>query len=75
MTGDKMVVSMHYTMMDERGTVLDSSQNTEPLAYLHRVGNIIPSLEKALIGKVADDDLKVMVEPADGYGEVVLELM
>jgi FKBP-type peptidyl-prolyl cis-trans isomerase SlyD len=35
MVGDKTVVSMQYTLTDEQGNVLDSSQDSEPLAYLH----------------------------------------
>ncbi len=75
MIGDKMVVSMHYTLTDSEGTVLDSSEGADPLSYLHGAGNIIPGLEKALVGKVADDAVKVEVAPAEGYGEVSPELM
>ncbi len=75
MIGDKMVVSMHYTLTDNDGKVLDSSEGAEPLDYLHGAGNIIPGLETALIGKVADDALKVTVEPKEGYGELIPELI
>src|SRR5690606_15568016 len=47
----------------------DSSQGHEPLAYLHGAGNIIPGLEKALLGKQTGDKLQVTVAPAEGYGE------
>lgn len=66
---------MHYTLTDEQGKVLDSSEGAEPLSYLHGAGNIIPGLEKALIGKVADDALQVTVAPAEGYGELIPELI
>ena len=72
--GDKLVVSMHYTLTDNEGNVLDSSDGGEPLTYLHGAGNIIPGLEKALVGKVEGDTKKVTVEPAEGYGEVMSEL-
>jgi FKBP-type peptidyl-prolyl cis-trans isomerase SlyD len=75
MIGNKMVVSMHYTLTDSDGKVLDTSEGADPLTYLHGAGNIIPGLEKALVGKVADDAMKVEVAPADGYGELVPELM
>ena len=75
MIGDKMVVSMHYTLTDNDGKVLDTSEGAEPLSYLHGAGNIIPGLETALIGKVADDSLKVTVEPKEGYGELIPELI
>ncbi len=73
--GDNLVVSMHYKLTDDEGNVLDSSEGSEPLNYLHGAGNIIPGLEKALVGKVAGDTLQVRVEPAEGYGEVVPELI
>lgn len=75
MVGNNMVVSMDYTLTDESGNVLDSSNDSEPLAYLHGAGNIIPGLEKALVGKMADDVLQVEVAPAEAYGEKVPELM
>jgi len=69
------VVSMHYTLTDDAGKVLDSSDGREPLNYLHGAGNIIPGLEGALVGKKEGDSLKVTVPPAEGYGEVNEELI
>lgn len=63
------VVSMHYTLTDDQGTVLDSSSGGEPLSYLHGHGNIISGLEKALEGTEQGHKSKVTVDAADGYGE------
>ncbi len=69
---ENSVVSMHYTeLTDDAGKVLDSSKDADPLTYLHGAGNIVPGLEKALLGKGAGDSLKVRVEPAEAYGEVI----
>ena len=73
--GDNLVVSMHYKLTDDDGNVLDSSEGSDPLAYMHGTGSIIPGLEKALVGKVEGDSLTVKVEPADGYGDVNPELI
>jgi len=73
--GDNLVVSMHYTLKDDEGNVIDSSAGAEPLTYLHGAGNIIPGLEKALVGKVQGDSMEVKVEPAEGYGDMVPELI
>ncbi len=62
------VVSIHYTLTNSEGTVLDSSSGGDPLAYLHGFGNIIPGLENALEGKATGDKLSVTVEPEQGYG-------
>lgn len=66
---NQKVVSIHYTLTNEAGQVLDSSENQEPLAYIHGHGNIIPGLENALAGLSKGEKLKVTVAPADGYGE------
>lgn len=66
---DGLVVSIHYTLTDDDGDVVDSSEGQEPLAYLHGHSNIVPGLEQALLGKQVGDRLKAVVAPADGYGE------
>jgi len=75
MIGEKSVVSMHYKLTDNDGNVIDSSEGMDPLTYLHGAGNIIPGLEQALVGKVEKDSLTVKVAPAEGYGEVIQELI
>ncbi len=64
------VALIDYTLTNDAGDVIDSSQGGEPLAYLHGHRNIIPGLENALAGKVVGDSLKVSVAPAEGYGEL-----
>ncbi len=68
---DNMAVSIHYTLTNDDGEVLDSSIGEEALVYLHGVGNIIPGLEKALHGKVAGDKFNVRIAPEDAYGELM----
>jgi FKBP-type peptidyl-prolyl cis-trans isomerase SlyD len=63
------VVSMDYTLTDDKKQTLDSSEGKEPLAYLHGQGQIIPGLEKALEGKKVGDSMQVSVTAAEGYGE------
>jgi len=63
------VVSIHYTLKNDAGEVLDHSADGEPLTYLHGHGNLIPGLERELAGKNAGDRLQVTIAPADAYGE------
>jgi FKBP-type peptidyl-prolyl cis-trans isomerase SlyD len=63
------VVTIHYTLKDDAGTVIDSSSGGEPLAYLHGHGNIVAGLERELTGKNTGDSLSVKITPAEGYGE------
>jgi len=66
---DRKVVTLDYTLTDQSGEVLDTSKGDEPLIYLHGSGNIIPGLERALLGKSQGAALQVTVQPADGYGD------
>lgn len=75
MIGNNSVVNMHYKLTDDEGNILDTSEGGEPLSYLHGAGNIIPGLEGALTGKAEGDALEVRVEPSEGYGEVMPELI
>ena len=63
------VVSLHYTLTDDLGVVLDSSRGHGPFAYLHGYGNIIRGLETALEGNEAGFNGAIEVLPADAYGE------
>ncbi len=62
-------VQIDYTLKNDAGQVLDSSEGRQPLAYLHGAGNIIPGLETALEGKETGDTLSVSIPPEQGYGE------
>jgi FKBP-type peptidyl-prolyl cis-trans isomerase SlyD len=66
--GNQTVVTIDYTLTDEQGEVLDTSEGQEPLVYIQGSGGIIPGLEEALEGKAAGDALKVTIAPAQGYG-------
>ena len=63
------VVSIEYTLKDDRGNILDTSVGQAPMEYLHGASNIIPGLEQAIEGLTAGDFKAVAVPPALGYGE------
>lgn len=69
------VASIHYTLKNGEGAVVDSSQGREPLDYLHGHGNIVEGLENALSGKAVGDSLHVSVPPEQGYGVTDKDLL
>lgn len=69
------VVSIHYTLRDEAGEIIDRSPPGEPLDYLHGHGNLVPGLERELAGRQTGDRLEVTLSPADGYGEYDAQLV
>jgi len=73
--GKEIVASIDYTLKNDEGTVLDTSEGGEPLSYLHGAGNIIPGLEKELSGREAGDTFTATIDPIDGYGEYADDLV
>lgn len=65
---DGLVVSMDYKLTVD-GEVLDSSDDAGPLQFLAGYGNIVPGLEREMIGMKIGESKDVVVAPADGYGE------
>lgn len=72
-TGDVVregsIVAMEYTLTDENGNILDSSDGKGPMIYAHGQGQIVPGLEKALAGMKTGEQKTVTVKPEDGYGQ------
>ncbi|NIB41976.1 peptidylprolyl isomerase [Pseudomaricurvus alkylphenolicus] len=69
------VATIHYTLKNEQGETLDSSEGQEPLAYLQGHQNLVPGLEQALEGKSVGDKLSLVVAPEQGYGDKDPELI
>ncbi|MDR1899949.1 MAG: peptidylprolyl isomerase [Treponema sp.] len=63
------VVSISYTLRDDKNKFIDSTDEGDFLDYLHGHENIIPGLERALEGRETGDRLTVSVPAADAYGE------
>ena len=72
---ENTAVSIHYTLTNDQGEVLDSSKGGDVLVYLHGSGNIISGLEAALVGKKVGDKFNVRIEPKDAYGEVADDMV
>jgi FKBP-type peptidyl-prolyl cis-trans isomerase SlyD len=76
--GNQTVVTIDYTLTDDRGEVLDTSKDSEPLVYIQGTDSIIPGLEEALEGKTVGDALKLTIPPERAYGlrdeELVLKV-
>jgi len=65
---DGLVVSMEYTLSVD-GEELDSSKDSGPLQFLAGYDNIVPGLEREMLGMKIGESKDVLVLPEDGYGE------
>ena len=72
---EQSVVSIHYTLTNDAGETLDTSDGREPLVYLHGAQNIISGLESELTGKSVGDSFDVTIQPEEAYGTVNPQLV
>jgi FKBP-type peptidyl-prolyl cis-trans isomerase 2 len=61
-------VSLEYTLKLDDGTTIDTNVGKDPVIFVHGEGQIVPGLEKALVGAELDETREVTVAPEDGYG-------
>jgi FKBP-type peptidyl-prolyl cis-trans isomerase SlyD len=66
--GKNTVVSLDYTLKNNAGHVMDSSERHDPLVYLHGAGFLIPGLEQEIDGMEKGQAKTVVVQPEHGYG-------
>ena len=62
------IVTLHYTVTDPDGTVIDDGR--APLVYLHGgYDGIFPKLEEALHGKKIGENVKIKLQPEEAFGD------
>ena len=62
-------VKVHYKGTLEDGTVFDSSEGREPLAFTLGAGQLIAGFEKAVIGLEEGETTTTHIPAAEAYGE------
>ena len=65
-TGD--VVRVHYTGRLDDGTVFDSSEGREPLAFTLGVGEVVAGFDAAVAGMEVGESQTVRLPAAEAYG-------
>jgi FKBP-type peptidyl-prolyl cis-trans isomerase SlyD len=69
------VVSISYTLRDDKDIIIDQTPEGETLTYLHGNHQLIPGLEKELAKCEVGQEIKVTIPPAEAYGERIPELI
>ncbi len=67
---DGKQVSLEYTLTLEDKSKIDSNVGKEPLVVVLGDHQIIPGLEKQLVGMKTDENKRIEVTPEEGYGPV-----
>jgi len=64
------MISLEYTLKGEDKEVIESNKGSDPLVYLHGSNQIIPGLEKGLVGMKEGETKQIKVAPEEGYGKI-----
>src|SRR5512134_1491514 len=63
-------VQIEYTLSEQGGAAIESSQGRGPVTFTHGQQQLLPGLERALLGMRAGEQRKVVVKPEEAYGSV-----
>lgn len=64
------VIGFHYTLKNDAGETLDSSEGGHPMLYLAGSGQILPALDTVLQRLNIGEAKSVSLSAKEGYGEI-----
>jgi FKBP-type peptidyl-prolyl cis-trans isomerases 2 len=62
------VVTMNFTLTDDQGNVLDTTDNGGPFSYMTGSNMILPKLEEAVSGMIIGTKKNIKLDAVDAYG-------
>src|SRR5262249_47392227 len=66
--GPDTVVTLAYVLFDEEGDAVDRATASDPLTYVHGYAQIVPGLERRLVGMHAGDKATFTIEAEEAFG-------
>ena len=66
--GSGKAVTIAYTLTDDAGRILETTDGGEPLGYLVGGGRLLAALERALAGRGVGERVTVTLSAVDAYG-------
>jgi FKBP-type peptidyl-prolyl cis-trans isomerase SlyD len=63
------VVTMNFTLKDDEGNILDTTDSDGPFSYLSGKNMVLPKLEETVSGMIIGMKKSIKLTAADGYGE------
>ncbi|NLJ92369.1 MAG: peptidylprolyl isomerase [Aeromonadales bacterium] len=66
---ENSVVTLDFSVSNANGELLDSTEDKQPLEYLHGTGYLVAGLEAELNNKAVGEDFDITLAPEQAYGE------
>ena len=75
---ENTIIMLEYILMDNSGEILESSKEDGEYEYLHGIGEMLPGVEKALLGLEKGGSIDIIIPPEEGFGikseEMIFEI-
>jgi len=65
---NRIVVTIHFTIKDEHGQVLESTDNDKPFSYLEGTGYLPQVIETAVNARKIGEEFLLSLSPEEAYG-------
>lgn len=62
------VVTMNFTLKDDEGNILDTTDSGGPFSYLSGNNMVLPKLEESVSGMIIGTKKQLKLDAKDGYG-------
>lgn len=67
--GKDTVVQLYYSLFDADNSLIEKTEEGNPIAYLHGHANMIAGFEKAMEGKAVGEHVSITLSPDEAYGQ------
>ena len=65
---NRLIISIHFTVTDEHGSLLETTENDKPFSYLQGSGYLPQVIEAAIDTRNTGEEFTLLLSPEDGYG-------
>ncbi|RKQ95847.1 FKBP-type peptidyl-prolyl cis-trans isomerase SlpA [Kushneria sinocarnis] len=67
--GENMMISLHFTLSLEDGSVVDSTHGKRPAEFVYGDGNLPPGFERPISGLSAGESGRYEIAPEQAFGQ------
>ena len=67
--GPDTIITLHFSLSLEDGSIVDSNFDTEPAVCTFGDGKLLSGFEAALVGLIAGDKSVFSIKPENGFGQ------
>ena len=66
---ENTVIGLVYNLFDSEGNLIEERTKSDPLFYIHGVGQLLPGVERAIDGQGVGFKATIEIPAAEAYGE------